>query len=102
MPLIAQTTLTCFYRVEVSGWDHNEAFFVENSELEWDQDSRKRVVLRHGLVDKAIIFVRLLEPMEPERAFPVAYEAEFLQNLPEGLQEFRLNQIRPRFGPKRA
>jgi hypothetical protein len=23
------------YRVEVSGWDDNKAFFVENSELEW-------------------------------------------------------------------
>jgi hypothetical protein len=27
------------FRVEISGWDNNKAFFVENSELEWSEES---------------------------------------------------------------
>ena len=30
------------YRVEVSGWDENKVFFVENSELDWNEDSGRK------------------------------------------------------------
>ncbi len=51
------------YRVEVSGWDNNKAFFVENSELEWSEESGKQVTLRRTLSDGAVVFLRLLQPM---------------------------------------
>jgi len=41
MILTAEHRVTNLYRVEVSGWDDNKAFFVENSELEWTDDSGK-------------------------------------------------------------
>lgn len=47
------------YRVEVSGWDEDEIFFVEKSSLSWDEFAGKHISLQHMLADGAIIFVRL-------------------------------------------
>ena len=84
------------YRVEVSGWDDNKAFFVETSELEWSDASGKQVTLNHGLVDGAVIFVRLLQPMGHDRSYPVAYEAEFVATMDEGQRQFRLRPVSTR------
>jgi len=35
-------------------------FFVENSELEWTEESGKQVTLNRGLNEDAVIFLRLL------------------------------------------
>ena len=56
MILTAEHRVTNSYRVEVSGWDDNKAFFVENSELEWTDDSGKQVTLSCGLADRAVVF----------------------------------------------
>jgi hypothetical protein len=83
------------YRVEVSGWDSSQAFFVEKSELEWDEASGKQVKLSRALSSGVMIFVRLMEPTAADRAFPVAYRAEYLGAAPEGSHKFSLRQIQP-------
>jgi len=84
------------YRVEVSGWDENKSFFVENSELQWHENSGKQVTLSHGLTDGAVVFLRLLQPISVDRGHPVAYEAELVSKTSEGYQQFRLRPISPK------
>ena len=56
MILTAEHPVTNLYLVEVSGWDEDKAFFVENSELEWTEESGKQVTLNRGLTENAVIF----------------------------------------------
>ena len=93
-------TAATLYRVEVSGWDDNKVFFVENSDLEWTQNSLKQVTLNRGLKDGAVIFLRLLQPITNDRSYPVAYEAHFVARTEEGLCQFQLRPISSRPGRK--
>jgi hypothetical protein len=95
MVLSTRYPATSLYRVEVSGWDKNEAFFVEKSELEWNEEADKHVVLNHMLRDGSMVFVRLLQPSAGERSYPLAYEAEFIGTKKEGQHQFRLRQVHP-------
>ena len=79
------------YRVEVSGWDKHQTFFVEKSELEWSDDASKQVALSHKVVDGAVIFLRLLQPIGTDRSLSVAYEAEFVSVAANGQHQFRLH-----------
>jgi hypothetical protein len=83
------------YRVEVSGWDKSQTFFVEKSELEWDGSIGKQLKLRRALSTGAMIFVRLMQPTAADRSSPVAYRAEYLGPNPEGSHKFCLRQIHP-------
>lgn len=85
-------------RVEVSGWDEDEIFFVEKSELSWDDFAGKHVSLKHMLAEGALVFVRTLQPTSLQRSFPIAYEAEFIGCAIDGSHEFRLNTVQPRHG----
>ena len=96
MILTAEHPVTNLYRVEVSGWDDNKAFFVENSELEWTDESGKHVTLNRGLADGAVIFLRLLQPISKDRTHPVAYAAELVTRTDEGLRQFRLRPVSAR------
>ncbi len=96
MILTAEHPVTNVYRVEVSGWDDNKTFFVENSELEWSDESGKQVTLNRGLTDGAVIFLRLLQPISNDRSHPVAYEAELVTRTDEGLRQFRLRPVSTR------
>lgn len=87
------------YRVEVSGWDDNKAFFVENSELEWTDQDGKQVTLHRGLNDRAVIFLRLLQPISADRSRPVPYQAEMVARTEEGQRQFRLYPIPTRTSP---
>lgn len=78
MLLSAEHQALCTYQVEVSGWDQNETFFVENSELSWDEQVGKQVGLRHMLDEASMVFVRLLQPATLERTYPVAYMTEYV------------------------
>ena len=96
MILTAEHPAASLYRVEVSGWDDNKAFFVENSELEWAADSRKQVTLNHGLGEGAVIFLRLLQPIGPignDRSHPVAYQVELVGQNDQGQRQFRLRPV---------
>ena len=82
--------------VEVSGWDEDEIFFVERSELGWDEFAGKHVTLTHMLAEGAIIFVRPILSTATHRANPIPYEAEFVGCSPDGYHQFRLNGVQPR------
>ena len=92
---LARHPLQSTYCVEVSGWDDSQSFFVENSELSWDEETGKHLTLSHRLCPGTMIFVRLLQPTASERTFPVAYHAEPLAATPDGQQKFRLKCIQP-------
>jgi len=83
------------YSVEVSGWDCHQIFFVERTDLEWNECSGKHLALRRSLLDKAVVFVRLLQPNGSNRSYAVAYEATSMQ-VPAGKGYFyRLNTVHP-------
>ena len=69
-------TLASTYSVEVSGWDHSHTFFVERSELTWSEETGKLLTLSRRLPPAAMIFVRLLQPADGDRTFPVPYETK--------------------------
>ncbi len=54
--------LVSTYRVEVSGWDSAQSFFVEIANLEWDEASSKNITLGRSLCPGTMVFVRLLLP----------------------------------------
>jgi len=84
------------YRVEVSGWDEAQNFFVENCDLLWAEESGKIISLRHHLSPNAILFVRLLDPEQADRAHPVVYQAKWLSEAPGQCSQFQLNALVPR------
>jgi len=95
MHLSPISTATASYRVEVSGWDSSQSFFVEKADLEWSDSGEKLVVLRHELREDSILFVRLLQPLSPDRSHPVPYAAEPLGLKDYSQWEYRLRQIQP-------
>jgi len=94
----AQRPLTDTYPVEASGWDSAQSFFVEKAELEWNEVTGKYLTLTRSLCPGSMIFLRLLQPMSPDRSLPVAYHAQPIGVTPEGQQQFRLNLIQPKSG----
>jgi len=84
------------YRVEVSGWDLNEKFFVERTALQWGQGESKTVLLRQRVRQGTLVFIRLVEKAVPSRTFPVAYRARQVIERENGaLYELTLNQVWP-------
>lgn len=85
------------YRVEVSGWDASENFFVEKTMLNWGRDERKEVHLRSVLREGSVVFVRLLQPIASGNNFPVAYQAQRIgPRNADGHARVYLAQLRPR------
>jgi hypothetical protein len=87
------------YRVEVSGWDASENFFVEKTGLEWNNKDDKEVLLRVSLREGCVIFLRLIQAFGSANtnAFPIAYQA--VKVLPKdtgGRTRVYLEQLRPR------
>lgn len=95
MSLTARQPLTSTYSVEVSGWDNSHSFFVEKSELSWNEETGKQLTLSRQLCSGTMIFVRLLQPTASDRAFPVAHQAEPLDTTPEGQHIFRISRVEP-------
>jgi len=96
MLLSARHPLVSTYRVEVSGWDSSQAFFVEKTELEWSEESGKQITLSRNLNPATMIFVRLLQSTSPDRSRPVAYRAEHIASTLENQHQFRLSRAIPR------
>lgn len=85
------------YRVEVSGWDASENFFVEKTMLNWGRNERKEIQLRSVLREGSIVFVRLLQPIAGGNNFPIAYQAQRIDpRNPDGHARIHLAQLRPR------
>ena len=70
----AQVMAPTSYRVETSGWDVDENFFVEKTDLEWTEEE-KTIHLQHPVRKGAVVFVRLMGNEASQNAFPVAYQA---------------------------
>jgi hypothetical protein len=100
MLLTCRQPLTNSYRVEVSGWDSTHTFFVEKSELSWNEESGKHLTLTRALRPGTMIFVRLLQSTMPVRSISVAYRAEQVATTPEGHCQFRLHRAEPLSIPK--
>lgn len=95
MRLSARFPISSLYRVEVSGWDKSQTFFVEKSELECEGSS-KHVTLSSALPDGSVVFLKLIRPLRADPSQPVPYETEFLSVTPDGLNQFRLHPVSPR------
>jgi len=100
--LSARYPIVSLYRVEVSGWDKNQTFFVEKSDLEWSEASSKQITLSHAVPDGAVVFVRLVPYLSTEQSHPVAYETEFVETTAEGRHELRLHPVSPHTGERDA
>lgn len=83
------------YPVEISGWDQSHLYFVEKSDLEWEEQSGKQVVLHHELPEGTMIFVRLLQPTAKDRSYPVPYQANLVRVTDSGRRQFRLVPVVP-------
>jgi hypothetical protein len=95
MNLSARFPITSLYRVEVSGWDKSQTFFVEKSELEWDEGCGKHVTLNSSVPDGSVVFLRLIQALSSDRS-QLPYETEFLSVTPDGQNQFRLHPVSPR------
>jgi hypothetical protein len=90
-------TLAGNYRIEVSGWGLNDAFFVEQTNLHWTGRGERKLMLHHALAESAVIFVRLMAPENSRGSVPVAYQVEGVQPMnSNGLCEMRLRRLHPR------
>ncbi len=102
MMFSARYPVTTTYRVEVSGWDKNQTFFVEKSELEWSEESGKQLSLTRAIPDGAVVFLRLIASISVDRSDPVAYETEYLETTLDGQHQFRLHPVNPRTAEENA
>ena len=85
------------YRVEVSGWGLDNAFFVEKTDLVWYRVGGKKLLLSQVLPPGAIIFVRLSPSGVSSDAVPVAYRVDNVQPMNDaGRYEMSLVQLHPR------
>jgi hypothetical protein len=85
------------YRVEVSGWDASECFFVEKTTLHWGRELSREIALRSTLRAGGVVFVRLIQPLAQAVSFPIAYQAtEIAAKNRSGFSRVKLDRIQPR------
>jgi hypothetical protein len=84
------------YAVEVSGWDSNQTFFVERTELRWSEESAKLIQVTHAVKSGALLFLRLIDPNNVDRVHPVPYVAERVAAGDQGHFSVRLAPARGR------
>jgi len=87
------------YRVEVSGWDQIESFFMETALLHWDGNNRHHLLIRARLRADSVIFLRLLQPISSDDNFPVPYVVSKLLSIE---MDGRTNLLITRLHPKPA
>jgi hypothetical protein len=86
------------YRVEVSGWDAGENFFVEKTSLDWNEPEGKTVALHAAVRIDSVLFVRLLRPLGGGAGIPVPYRAVRVQDEDRSASSrvVGLEQLQPR------
>ncbi len=85
------------YRVEVSGWDEKENFFVEKTILDWSDGMRRRIAVHVPVARDAVVFVRLAQQVGGGSSFPIPYRA--VEAIPErdgGCTMLTVQQLQPR------
>ena len=103
MPVLTyRRSISNSYPVEASGWDGAQSFFVERSELEWNEENGKTITLAHPPFPGSMIFLRLLQPTSLDRSLPVAYRVHHLGVTPGGHQRFRLTQVQLNFDSRNS
>jgi len=86
------------YRVEVSGWDARELFFVEKTLFRWTDSGEKTVGLMSRLREGCVVFVRLIHAFVENANFPVAYRVQSIAaGDGDGRGCVRLVQLHPRY-----
>jgi hypothetical protein len=84
------------YSVEISGWNVDENFFVENTELNWTLE-QKTIQLQHPIRQGTVVFVRLIGINTQENSVPVAYQAaEVTYRMQQRCYDVFLTQMLPR------
>jgi hypothetical protein len=86
------------YRVEVSGWDAKENFFVEKTSLDWGEYEGKTVALHVAVRVDSVLFVRLLRPLGGGADFPVPHRAVKVEERGQdaSCKDVGLEQLQPR------
>jgi len=84
------------YRVEVSGWDASEKFFVEKTTLTWGGDEKKEITLRSSLREGSVVFVRLLQAFAKGHHAPIPYQAASVTKDAAGRTLVQLARLRAR------
>jgi len=86
------------YRVEVSGWDAKENFFVEKTSLDWREREGKTVALHATVRLDSVLFVRLLRPLGGGADFPVPHRAVRVEDRSKdaSCKDVGLEQMQPR------
>ena len=91
------------YRIEISGWDVDDNFFVEHTDLLWEQSDRKMVLLRRPVLEGALVFVRLTLPIEYRHSCPIAYHVASVNASADTRSwEVALTKVHPRNGTREA
>jgi hypothetical protein len=86
------------YRVEVSGWDSREIFFVEKTTFQWTNSGEKSVGLMSRLREGCVVFVRLIHAFAENANFPVAYRVLSITSCDgDGRGCVRLVQLHPHY-----
>ncbi|MHB8541044.1 MAG: hypothetical protein ACYDCD_08915 [Candidatus Acidiferrales bacterium] len=94
MALQRTDELSC--RVEISGWDLSENFFVEKALLSRCGDGSRRALLHTPLRVGALVFVRPTDEPSAERTIPVTYQVATINGrYASGGREVQLTQRRP-------
>ena len=90
------------YRVEVSGWDAKENFFVEKTSLDWKEREGKTVALHVAVRVDSVLFVRLLRLLGGGADFPVHHRAVQVEEREQdaSCEDVGLEQLQPRSGVK--
>ncbi|MFZ0580898.1 MAG: hypothetical protein WA690_25210 [Candidatus Acidiferrales bacterium] len=85
------------YRVEVSGWDDEENFFVEKTTLDWSETGGKTIGMRSSVRLESVLFVRLIQPLGGGTGFPVPYRAvKVSSNYLNDRLTVKVEQLQPR------
>jgi hypothetical protein len=86
------------YRVEVSGWDSRELFFVEKTMFQWTDSGERSVGLMSRLREGCVVFVRLIHAFAENANFPVAYRVlSITSGDGDGRGCVRLVQLHPHY-----
>src|SRR5580692_8197675 len=102
MELALENVESGAHRVEVSGWDSSNNFFVEKTMLHWSNGERE-VSFQSPVRRGCVVFVRLLRPAFDCDNFPTAYQASGIESEPaSGRTLVRLTRLRPRVPFKRV
>ncbi len=87
------------FRVEVSGWDCHEVFFVEKTLLEWEPDRPREITLASTLRPGSMVFIRLMQTAAATMPFPIAYQVlDVRGEKADGRSRAKLQQLRSRTG----